>query len=499
MINSPIAAGLAGAVRYRVGTWEATSDPVVVSLDSEAKRIFDVPSNLLNEPFADWCERTDPGGFFGIAREIEALMYQGAGGCHWSLPLQRENGDVRHVELTALCHGGSICGTVRDCTTQHEEELRALIQLRESETRFRLMANGLPHIVWVHDASGRQEFVNSTFCEFFGVSPEEMTGDRWRQLMHPEDQDGYLDEFVRCVRERRPFHAETRVLRADGEWRWIESFARPRQSGDGRFLGFVGTSVDISERKAAEADLQRARDEALLSANARERLLAIVAHELRAPINPIRLLADSYLSDSSLQSEIREDFGVISSNVAVLSRLAEDLTDLHSIERGTLSLRFQPIDVNETVKQALAGVRSEFRVKHVDVVTQLDPRTPLLMADPHRLEQVLWNLLRNAFKFTPSGGRVEICSEVGAEVVAVTVTDTGIGMTRLDLKLAFEAFSQGERVSRSREYGGLGLGLTIARMIVHGHGGTIRAASAGPGCGSSFTIELPVRRNCGSV
>ncbi len=133
---------------------------------------------------------------------------------------------------------------------------RAEQTLRESEERFRVMANGLPLIIWVHDARGAQEFVNQTFCEFFGVTPQEMTGDRWQLRMHPEDADAYRDEFLACIRDRRPFHREVRVRAADGEWRWIESWGRPRLSPDGTFLGFVGASADITARKRNEDALR---------------------------------------------------------------------------------------------------------------------------------------------------------------------------------------------------------------------------------------------------
>jgi PAS domain S-box-containing protein len=128
--------------------------------------------------------------------------------------------------------------------------------LRESEARFRTMADGLPLIVWVHDPEGRQKLVNRTFCEFFGVDPDEIDPDTWQMLVDPETSAAYVDEFLACLRSRRPFHAEARVRRADGQWRWIESWGRPRYSQSGEFLGFVGTSADVTERRRAEEALQ---------------------------------------------------------------------------------------------------------------------------------------------------------------------------------------------------------------------------------------------------
>jgi len=132
--------------------------------------------------------------------------------------------------------------------------------LRESEERFRTMADGLPLMIWVHDAEGKQLFVNRTFGEFFGVSLEQMRGDNWQPLMHPNDADAYVTEFLASVREQRPFHAEARVMQKDGQWRWIESFARPRFSSSGEFLGHVGSSVDVTERREIEEALRQSEE-----------------------------------------------------------------------------------------------------------------------------------------------------------------------------------------------------------------------------------------------
>lgn len=124
--------------------------------------------------------------------------------------------------------------------------------LRESEERFRTMANGLPLIVWVHDASGEQQFVNQTFIEFFGVSAEKLTGEKWKTLIHPDDAEAYINEFLACIQGRNPFNAQVRVRRADNEWRWIESWGKPRYLSTSEFIGYVGTSADITKRKQAE-------------------------------------------------------------------------------------------------------------------------------------------------------------------------------------------------------------------------------------------------------
>jgi PAS domain S-box-containing protein len=161
------------------------------------------------------------------------------------LPLPREGGQ----EPSALI-----------LTWEITERKTAEEALRESEARFRVMADGLPLLVWVHDASGAQQIVNETYCEFFGVTREEMKGTRWQMLVHPEDIEAYSREFIACMRDRRPFHAEVRVKRADGEYRWLESWGRPRITPTGKFKGFVGASADITSRKEAEEALRESEE-----------------------------------------------------------------------------------------------------------------------------------------------------------------------------------------------------------------------------------------------
>jgi PAS domain S-box-containing protein len=143
---------------------------------------------------------------------------------------------------------------VRDLLEQQQRQQQ---ELRESEERFRVMADGLPLLIWVHNARGQQQFVNSTFCRFFGVTQEELKGDGWLSLLHPEDVEAYASEFAKCTREHRPFSGEARARRGDGQWCWIQGWAQPRLSDSGEFLGMVGASADITERKQAEAELAR--------------------------------------------------------------------------------------------------------------------------------------------------------------------------------------------------------------------------------------------------
>ncbi|MGZ8996559.1 MAG: PAS domain S-box protein, partial [Rhodospirillales bacterium] len=180
--------------------------------------------------------------------EVEFRIVRPDGSVRWVL----DRGETFAAEGApdGLARRGA--GTLIDITDRKLAEER----LRESEGRFREMADNLPLIVWMHDAEGNLEFVNQTYCDYFGLRRKDMHTDRWRVLVHPDDAPGYVGEFLACVRERRPFNAECRVLRADGEWRWTEAWGRLRLDHTGAFLGHIGTSADITERKEAEARLR---------------------------------------------------------------------------------------------------------------------------------------------------------------------------------------------------------------------------------------------------
>ena len=288
---------------------------------------------------------------------------------------------------------------VRDVT----EEKLAEQTLAESEARFRTMADGLPLIVWVHGADGQQQFVNRTVCEFFGVSEAETRGGRWQVLMHPDDATGYMNEFLACVRERQPFHAETRVRRADGQWRWIESWARPRFSASGEFLGFVGTSADITDRRRVEEALRHAKEEAERTSEAKSEFLATLSHELRTPLTPVLLTASIIESHPGLPDDLREDVASIRRNVELESRQISDLLDLTRIEKGKLHLDQQEVDLHLVIRSAIDICQRE---ASATMTVELGASRHVVRGDATRLQQVFWNLINNAIKFTGSDGSI---------------------------------------------------------------------------------------------
>lgn len=242
------------------------------------------------------------------------------------------------------------------------------------------------------------------------------------------------------------------------------------------------------------ADLSAARDEAERANRAKDDFLAALSHELRTPLNPVLLLAGAGAANPTLPERVRADFSVIRKNINLEARLIDDLLDLTRIARGKLQLDKLRCEVHAILRDAIANVQGEVTEKHTRLTLDFQAGAAEVLGDPVRLQQVFWNVLKNAVKFAPAGGRVKVSTRtVGENRIAVQVVDSGIGLMAEEIAHIFDAFSQGEHVyaRESVRYGGLGLGLSISRMLVEMHDGTIRAESDGPGRGATFTVELP--------
>lgn len=265
-------------------------------------------------------------------------------------------------------------------------------------------------------------------------------------------------------------------------------------------LAMISTLCDLvsaaTDRKRLLFEASAARGTAEKANAAKDDFLATLSHELRTPLNPVLLLATASADDPRVPAELRADFEVIARNVLLEARLIDDLLDSTRISRGKLILERMPLFVNEIVKDAIANVQSEFEGKHLTLMIELDPANPTVNGDAMRLQQIVWNVLKNALKFTPGDGRVSIqtTSDDARGCVRIEIGDTGEGMTPAELARIFDAFEQGDHAGRSssKKLGGLGLGLAIARSLAELHSGSIRATSDGIGRGSQFIIELPL-------
>jgi PAS domain S-box-containing protein len=361
---------------------------------------------------------------------------------------------------------------------------RAENALRESEERFRVMADSSPLLVWVVDPAGRVNFVNRAYYDFFGIAPAALKEGGWTPLVHPDDESDYVGEVQSALAGQRSFSAMARVQRNDGEWCWLQSFGAPRFDADGHFLGMVGSSPDITELVDASDALHEAD-------RRKDEFLATLAHELRNPLAPIRQAARLSRSQQATDAQRRWSQEVIERQVQHMALLLDDLLDVSRITRGKLELKRQRVQLASVVETALETTRPLLDERRQRVTTSLPAGPVWLDADPLRLAQILANLLTNAAKYSEPGGRVDLRASLLAGRLSISVRDTGIGIEAELLPRVFEMFSQ-VKGSLDRAEGGLGIGLALVKGLVELHEGTVEARSDGLGKGAEFVVTLPL-------
>jgi signal transduction histidine kinase/ActR/RegA family two-component response regulator len=243
---------------------------------------------------------------------------------------------------------------------------------------------------------------------------------------------------------------------------------------------------EVEKRSEAEVRLRAALV-------AKDDFIAALSHELRTPLNPVLLIASEGSKNSVLPLEVRQDFELIAKNVRLEARLIDDLLDITRITHGKMSLELQSVQIDQVLTEALANVREELETKSIRLHLSREALNCAVVGDSARLQQVFWNVLKNAAKFTSRGGNVWVSSAISSNQLVITVRDDGIGMMPSELARVFSPFEQGDHaVNGSGQFSGLGLGLSIANMLVERHAGTIEASSPGRGQGATFTIKLPL-------
>lgn len=400
-----------------------------------------------------------------------------------SLSLVRDAGEPRSVAIVAL-----------DATGRHVAEDAA----RASDARFRSMANAAPVLVWMAGPDTGRTWFNSQWLAFVGRRLEQETGTGWLESVHPDDRAGCVAGYRREFAARGRLALEYRLRRHDGLYRWIRDDGVPLYAADGDLTGYVGACVDVTSQKLTELERrellareQKARQEAEAASQAKDEFLAVLSHELRTPLNTLRLWAGILRTGPQDPQTIARAVETIDRNAVLQARLIEDMLDVSRIVTGRLRLAIERVDLVAIIEAAIETVRAAADNKAIVLIIALDPRTGAVLGDPTRLQQVVWNLLSNAVRFTPAGGRVAVGLRRLGRSAELTVTDTGRGMAPGLVPRVFDRFRQGES-GTTRSHGGLGLGLSIARQIVELHGGTIQAASPGESRGATFTVRLPI-------
>jgi PAS domain S-box-containing protein len=325
--------------------------------------------------------------------------------------------------------------------------------------------------------------------QIFGFTAAEAVGQPIRMIIPPER---HFEEESILERQRRGEsieHFETVRVRKDGTQIEVSLSISPLRDSRGQIVGISKIARDITEKKRSERALQSALIAAKAANRAKDDFLAALSHELRTPLMPVMFTVSGMQQDPGLPSPVRNSLAVVRRNLEIQVRMINDLIDLSRIRANRLELAFEVVDLHETLNRAFEVCRSHQKFSDLSVEIKLTAQNPYVRADADRMQQVFWNLIQNAIKFTPSGGEITIRSYESGGNFCVCVADTGCGIEPEVLGRIFEPFEQGGRKSKE-SLQGLGLGLAIARRIVTAHGGSLTATSGGAGQGATFTLEL---------
>jgi PAS domain S-box-containing protein len=457
-----------------------------------------------------------------------------AGKCEYELVVARKDGRFEeegwryrkdgtrfwaNVVITAVFERERLIGFAK-VTRDLTERRRTEQELRASEERLRLLiASVKDYAIFILDPTGHVATWNTGAERLKGYSADEIVGQHFSRFYPEHDvRAGKCEMELEGAQRVGRFEDEGWRIRKDGSRFWANVVITPIRNDGGTLIGFAKVTRDLSERKAHEEerlalarteearrvaeennerarsladDLRRARDKAEEATRMKDEFLATVSHELRTPLNAMLGWARMLASGSLTPEKTVHAINTIVRNAVAQNQIIDDLLDVSRIITGQLRLDVDFVDVNQVVTAAIDVVRPAAEAKGVDLQWLLNPDAGLIKGDAGRLQQVLWNLLTNAVKFTSRGGRVHVTLRRYDSLVEIEVADTGKGIAPAFLPRVFDRFAQQE-AGNSRKTGGLGLGLAIVKHLVELHGGVVEAHSDGEGKGSTFVVKIPL-------
>jgi PAS domain S-box-containing protein len=380
---------------------------------------------------------------------------------------------------------------LRDIT----ERQRTTDALRQSEERFASFMRHLPGLAWIKNAEGQYEFVNNAAEKAFQTPRAKLYGKTDEEIFPPDTAAQFRANDAKALESDTGCVTIETLRHDDGvlHHSLVSKFA----IGDAaRYRGIAGVAIDITERVIAEKKLLEATEQLCEADRRKDEFLAMLAHELRNPLAPIHTGLQVLRKSRGHEDTAERVLGMMERQVKHLVRLVDDLLEVSRISRGKIELKKEQIDLAVIIDHAVDMSRELIDASGLTLRVALPDEPLLIDADPVRLAQVFANLLNNAAKFTSRGGRIELTAERKEGEAVVSVADTGVGIARDMLPRVFELFVQVDN-SLVRAKGGLGLGLALVRSLVDLHGGKVEAASEGEGCGSRFTVRLPLSTKAG--
>jgi PAS domain S-box-containing protein len=372
-------------------------------------------------------------------------------------------------------------GTLTDITKERED--RELIQ--ESEERFRMLADHMSQMAYMANSIGVITWVNRRWIDYTGLDVEQMNDGGWGKVVDPAHFENMVDSYTMAQERGAEWEHIFRLRSTTGEYRWFLSRSVPIKDEEGRVQRWFGTNTDITEQKLAEEALED-------SAKHKDHFLATLAHELRNPLAPLKnglQLMEMAPDDAEAMETTRT---MMVRQLDHMVRLVDDLMDLSRISLGKIELLKERVALSKVMATAIESSKPliERRAHHLELRASEKPLT--VHGDMARLTQVVANLLNNAAKYTPAGGRIELSLEQDGEEAVIRVKDNGIGIEPEAIPHVFDMFAQIDGAQQAKEGGGLGIGLNIVKRLVHMHHGSIEGRSDGADKGSEFIVRLPL-------
>jgi PAS domain S-box-containing protein len=403
--------------------------------------------------------------------------------------LRRADGEYRWVinaaspRLAQDGHFLGYIGSVIDITEEKKKEEA----LRTSERLYRAIGESIDYGVWVCDPEGRNTYASESFLKLVGLTQEQCSNDGWLEVLHPDDRERTMSAWRECARTGGNWDIEHRFKGVDGAWHPILARGVPVRNATGEITAWAGINLDIGRLKDVENEL-REMDQR------KDEFLAVLAHELRNPLAPLRNCVELIQMARNEPDEVDYALGVMERQLGQMVRLIDDLLDVSRISRGKIELKKEILDLNSVLRSAIETSKPLIKQGEHELTINLAREPVFIHADATRLAQIFANLLSNAAKYTSRGGHIHLSARREEGEALISVKDNGIGIPGHMLPKIFEMFTQVDR-SLERSQSGLGIGLTIVRRLVEMHGGTVEAISQGFGKGSEFIVRLPKAEN----
>ena len=356
-------------------------------------------------------------------------------------------------------------------------------RLVESERRFRTLAQLAPVGIIQTNVEGDCLFVNERWSDMTGIDAAQAEGQGWLRAFHPDDRERFRRHWRGEDSDHGDAALEYRYQTPAGATTWVRCGAVAVRDDDGDITGYIGVSMDVTEQKRAREELQE-------EARRKDEFLAMLAHELRNPLAPVRNALQIMKMPGVDQAAFVQAREIMERQVQHLVRLVDDLLDVSRIMRNRIELRRERLELGKVFNRAVEMAQSTINDLGHELTVSLPPTPVHLEGDPIRLAQVINNLLMNAAKYTEKSGRIWLTGELAGGEIVVRVRDNGVGIDKDLLPKIFDLFVQSDR-SLARSQGGLGIGLSLVKRLVEMHGGTIRVGNTAPGKGSEFVIRLP--------